>query len=400
MVLMKEIEKEMAFHRFINPSAMAKPFFASSRTFLPVAAGLLLALGLMAGCKNLQSSPQPEVRTDQQVSSDIQNRIQGESALAGQNIQVSVSNGVATLNGTVSDEASRALAANDSGTVSGVKTVVNNLIVQSAAQRPAPMAAPTPAPAESRKQETHLNRRPVLAKAAPEPSQPEPQPVQQQMNNAPPQQQAVAPPPPPAPPKPVTQQYTLDSGTVVPITITEALDSKTAQPNDVFHATLASDLVSNGMVVIPHGSPVLGRVVEVHEAAHFKGAALLTVELTQVSARGRKITLVTDSYSKEGAARGKNTAMKAGGGAALGAIIGAIAGGGKGAAIGAAAGAGAGTGVNAVTRGEQAQIESETRLEFRLQSPVTVSITTTPGAANQGARQPYESNSDPSLQQR
>ena len=71
--------------------------------------------------------------------------------------------------------------------------------------------------------------------------------------------------------------------------------------------------------------------------------------------------------------------MKAGGGAALGAIIGAIAGGGKGAAIGAAAGAGAGTGVNAVTRGEQAQIESESRLEFRLQSPITVSVTTMPG---------------------
>jgi len=392
---------EMPFHRFMKPSAMARPRSETSRTFLPVAAGLLLALGLMAGCRSLQSTPQPEVRTDQQVSSDIQNRIQGESALAGQNIQVSVTNGVATLNGTVSDEASRALAANHSGTVSGVKTVVNNLTVQSATQRPTPIPAPTPAPAESRKPGAHLDRRPVLAKAAPAPSQPEPQPVQQQVNSAPPQQQqAVAPPPPPAPPKPVTQQYTLDSGTAVPITITESLDSKTAQPNDVFHAALASDLVSNGVVVIPRGSPVLGRVVEVHEAAHFKGAALLTVELTQVSTRGRKITLVTDTYSKEGAARGKNTAMKAGGGAALGAIIGAIAGGGKGAAIGAAAGAGAGTGVNAVTRGEQAQIESETRLDFRLQSPVTVSITTAPGAANQGARQPYESNSDPSLQQR
>jgi outer membrane lipoprotein SlyB len=105
---------------------------------------------------------------------------------------------------------------------------------------------------------------------------------------------------------------------------------------------------------------------------------------------------VTDSFRQEGKARGKNTAMKAGGGAALGAIIGALAGGGKGAAIGAAAGAGAGTGVNAVTHGEQAQIPSETRLEFRLQSPVTVSVTTTPGAA----RQPYQPNPDPSLQQR
>lgn len=383
-------------HDALRSSAMARKSLTTSRSFstrssLPIAAGMLLALGLIAGCKNLQSGQQPVARTDQQVASDVQSKIQGESALAGQNIQVSVSSGVATLNGTVSDEASRALAANDSGTVDGVRTVVNNLTVQAATQKPAPV----PAPVETRKPEARHDRRPVQAQAAPAAR---PQPAQQMpVDNTPPlQQQAVVPPPaPPAPPKPVTQQYTLDSGTVLPITITEALDSKTAQPNDVFHATLASDLVSNGAVVIPRGSPVMGRVVEVREAAHFKGAALLTVELTQVTARGRKVTLVTDTYSKEGAARGKNTAMKAGGGAALGAIIGALAGGGKGAAIGAAAGAGAGTGVNAVTRGEQAQIASETRLEFRLQSPVTVSVTTTPGA-----RQPYESNPDPSLQQR
>jgi len=391
---------EVSLHQALRPSAMAGKFFKTSRSLsthssLPIITGMLLAMSLIAGCKNSQSGQQAAARTDQQVTSDIQSKIQGESALAGQNIQVSVSNGVATLNGSVSDEASRSLAANDSGTVNGVRTVVNNLTVQAATQPQAPVQTPTPP--ESRKPEARHERRPVLAESAPAP-QPQPQPAQQApVNIAPPPQQAAAPvPAPPAPPKPVTQQYTLDSGTVVPITITEALDSKTTQPNEVFHATLASDLVSNGTVVIPRGSSVLGRVVEVHEAAHFKGASLLAIELTEVTARGRKIALVTDSYSKEGAARGKNTAVKAGGGAALGAIIGAIAGGGKGAAIGAAAGAGAGTGVNAVTRGEQVQIPSETRLEFHLQSPVSVSITTTPGAA----RQPYESSSDPALQQR
>ena len=384
----------------LRPSAVANHFLKTSRSFsthasLPLAVCMLFALCLVAGCKSMQSGQQVAARNDQQISSDIQSKIHGESALAGQNIQVGVSNGVATLNGNVSDEASRALAANDSGTVDGVKTVINNLTVQAATERPAPIQRP--APVETSKPQTRHDKRPVLARASSPPPQ---QPIQQaSVDDAPPpqQQQAIAPAPmPPAPPKPVTQQYTLDSGTVVPITITEALDSKTAQPNDVFHATLAGDLVSNGTVVIPRGSAVMGRVVEVHEATHFKGASLLTVELTQVTARGRKLTLVTDTFSKEGAARGKNTAIKAGGGAALGAIIGAIAGGGKGAAIGAAAGAGAGTGVNAVTRGEQVQIASETRLEFRLQSPVTVSVTTTPGAA----RQPYEANPDPSLQQR
>ncbi|MBW8870274.1 MAG: BON domain-containing protein, partial [Acidobacteriales bacterium] len=99
------------------------------------AAVLFLSIGtLVAGCKMKQTAAQ----SDQQIASDIQTKIKGESALAQQNIQVSVVNGVATLNGSVSDEASRSLAANDSGTISGVKTVINNLTVQSAAAAPTP----------------------------------------------------------------------------------------------------------------------------------------------------------------------------------------------------------------------------------------------------------------------
>lgn len=377
---------------FFRSSSTASRFDLFRRTSLPAVGGALLVLALMSGCKNLQTSQQPAPPNDQQLTSDIQTKIQGESALAGQNIQVSVSNGVATLNGTVSDEASRALAANDSGTVNGVKTVVNNLTVESAKEPPAPAPAAAPAPAERSRPAARHDRRPTMAEASPAPQQ---QPAPRSMNAQPQQQAVAAAPAPPPPPRPVTQQYTLDSGTTIPITITETLDSKTAQQNDAFHGTLASDVVSNGAVVIPRGSPVTGRVVEVHEATHFKGASLLTVELTQVTARGQRISLVTDTYSKEGAARGKNTAMKSGGGAALGAIIGALAGGGKGAAIGAVTGAGAGAGVNAVTRGEQVQIPTETRLQFRLQSPVTVSVTTM-----SGARPQYEPNNEPTLQQR
>ena len=49
--------------------------------------------------------------------------------MTGQNIQVTVANGVATLNGKVDNDASRALAAADSASVDGVRTVVNNLVV-------------------------------------------------------------------------------------------------------------------------------------------------------------------------------------------------------------------------------------------------------------------------------
>jgi hypothetical protein len=191
----------------------------------------------------------------------------------------------------------------------------------------------------------------------------------------------------------VVKQVTLAAGTVIPVRITETLDSKTAQPNDVFHGSIAGSLGTQGVIAIPQGTPVIGRVVDAKDAAHFKGSSLLSIELTQLDLRGQKITLVTDSYSKEGAGRGKNTAEKAGGGALLGTIVGALAGGGKGAAIGGLAGAAAGTGINAATRGQQVQIPTETLINFRLQSPITITVTIPPPGGTQDQQ-------DPQLQQR
>ena len=71
------------------------------------------ALLLAAGCKREQAAVQPPPRTDQQVTNDIQAKIAAESALNGQNIQVTVANGVATLSGAANDDASRALAGNE-----------------------------------------------------------------------------------------------------------------------------------------------------------------------------------------------------------------------------------------------------------------------------------------------
>ncbi|HEV2215927.1 MAG TPA: BON domain-containing protein, partial [Terracidiphilus sp.] len=119
-------------------------------------------------------------------------------------------------------------------------------------------------------------------------------------------------------------------------------------------------------------------VVDVHEAAHFKGAAMLSLQLTQISAHGQRIDVDTDTFTRQGKARGKNTAEKAGGGALLGALVGALAGGGKGAAIGALAGGGAGAGVNAVTRGQQIELPSETPLDFHLQNPAAITLTILP----------------------
>ena len=365
---------------------------------------LAVVVGLAAGCKMKQAS----APNDQQMASDIQAKIKGESALAQQNIQVSVVNGVATLNGTVSDEASRSLAGNDSGTISGVKTVINNLTVQSAATASAPAseqtalaAAPPPAPepSRSRDRDSRADRKkkhdyqrddsnPVSA-----PVTPAYQPGPSQADNTPPPPPVQAAPPPP--PQPVVRDVTIPAGTVVPVRVTETLDSKTAQTNDVFHGSLAADLGTQGVIALRRGAPIVGRIVEAREAAHFKGQSLLSLELTDIQRGGQKIPVTTDAFVKQGAARGKNTATKAGGGAAFGAIIGALAGGGKGAAIGGLAGAAAGTGVNAATRGEQTVIQTETLINFQLQSPITVRVTIPPPGSDV-----QDERNDPQLQPR
>ncbi|MGZ4789451.1 MAG: hypothetical protein ACXVZX_13095, partial [Terriglobales bacterium] len=99
--------------------------------------------------------------------------------------------------------------------------------------------------------------------------------------------------------------------------------------------------------------------------------------------------------NNEGLGTNKRTAEMVGGGAVLGTLIGAVAGGGKGAAIGGLAGAAAGTGVNAATRGEQTVIQTETLINFQLQSPITVRVTIPPPGS-----EPADESNDPQLQPR
>jgi hypothetical protein len=175
----------------------------------------------------------------------------------------------------------------------------------------------------------------------------------------------------------VPQQVTIPAGTSLSIRTIDPVDSEKAQVGQVFSATLDSPVEVDGRIVIPANADVQGKVVDVKSAGKFQGASVLTLDLTKVSFNGKSYRIDTDQWSKTGASRGKNTAAKVGGGAALGAIIGAIAGGGKGAAIGAGVGAGVGTGAQAVTHGQQIVVQPETLLAFTLRSPVTVTPSST-----------------------
>ena len=171
------------------------------------------------------------------------------------------------------------------------------------------------------------------------------------------------------------KKLTVDQGTQLSIRLVDAIDSEKNHTGETFHATLNAPLTSNGEEVVPAGTDVVGHLVDVKSAGKFAGQSQVVLQLDSITAGGRTYNIQTDEYKKTGSSRGKNTAEKVGGGAAIGAIIGAIAGGGKGAAIGAAAGGGLGGGVQAATKGQQIKLPSETVLNFTLQAPLTVVAT-------------------------
>jgi hypothetical protein len=210
------------------------------------------------------------------------------------------------------------------------------------APHPAPVSRPEPAPA------------PVVA--AP-PARPEPE------HSTP-----VPPPPPPAPHK-----VTLNTGALLPVRLVDGLSSERNAPGDTFTGTLDRELVVDGFVVAERGARVEGRVASVDPGGKVRGVAAMAIHLTRIhTADGQTIPVETDTFERHAEATHTTDAAKVGGGAALGAIIGAIAGGGKGAAIGAAAGGGAGAGTVLLTKGKAVTLPSETRINFRLSSPVTI----------------------------
>ncbi len=363
---------------FAVPGRAQRSEHARPAFHLPAAAlALLLTAGCgLSGCK----SNKPAV-SDDALTTTIQSQLAADSAIAGQQVTVQVQNGVATLNGVVSNDAQRTIAARDAAGVQGVQQVRNAIVVgvlnanvTTPAPAPVPLkAAPAIPQAETRRELQRDRDRNVdrdrnsapIERENPPAQQPAPPPVASQ----PPVQQA-----PPPPPQPVYRSVTIPAGDTLPVRVTQTLDSATTQQGESFSGVVASDIVVDGVTAIPAGANVSGQVDEVHEAAHFKGSSLLTVSLSSLTRKGDRISITTDPYTVQGKGRGGNTAEKAGIGAVGGAILGGILGGGKGAAIGAAAGGGTGAGINAVTRGQQVQIPSESIVRFRLTTPVTLRV--------------------------
>lgn len=363
-----------------------------TRTALLLSLAALAALAL--GCARKADDAQLATTIKAQMFSDPQTK---DSSL-----QVAVKDGVVTLSGTVSSDAARYEAYKLATTTPGVTKVNDETIVQASvptqtAETTPPVAAPeeTPAPAPApvvtperrssrnsrrdraeRTREANARRhRSTDAREAQrrDQAQSSADPRRDAQQSTPPPVEAappVAAPAPPPPPQPLTA--TFPPGTTVEVQTVDPVDTATNHVGDEFQATLAQPLTSAGVVVVPAGTNIYMRLTQASTSGQYKGRNELQLQLVRLEFNGREYSVTSDPYTESGKSRGKNTAEKVGGGAAIGAIIGAIAGGGKGAAIGAGVG-GAGGGVyQGVSKVKPLRIPSETKLDFRLNQPLNI----------------------------
>jgi hypothetical protein len=211
------------------------------------------------------------------------------------------------------------------------------------------------------------------ASALPNSPSPQPDATSSQSANLYPAPSSDSQTPPPTQAAP-SNLITIPAGTSLLVRMVDSVDSSKNQIGDTFEASLESPLMVGDIVVAEKGAYVFGKLARVKSAGKISGGAELTLQLTGIRVAGDIVPIDSTTYDVAGKGRGKQSAERIGGGAALGAIIGGIAGGGAGAAIGAGVGAAAGTTVQLATHGEKIRVPSETLLEFKLDSDVTTRI--------------------------
>jgi hypothetical protein len=160
-------------------------------------------------------------------------------------------------------------------------------------------------------------------------------------------------------------------GTEMKIRLQNEIDTKAAQDGDKFTAVVLSPAeYADGMVE--------GHIAKIKKSGKLTGKTELSLAFDSVKLKSGEIVpfaaQVVKVYGEDSAksvdeegnvqsgSKGKTTAIRSGGGAALGAIVGGIAGGGKGAAIGAAIGAGAGAGSTYIQGSNKVKLDSGTEI--------------------------------------
>lgn len=184
---------------------------------------------------------------------------------------------------------------------------------------------------------------------------------------------------------------TIPAGTKVPLSLAQAISTKTAKEGDAVYCQTAFPIVQDGRVLIPGGTYVQGKIVRVQRAGRIKGRAEVLMHFTTlIYPNGYTVMLPgsvenmpgaekTSMKGPEGAVRqDSQTGEKVGtiaSTAGTGAVVGGLSQGGKGALIGAGIGGAVGTAIGLLTRGNDVRLQNGTSIEMVIQRPISIDPT-------------------------
>jgi hypothetical protein len=214
------------------------------------------------------------------------------------------------------------------------------------------------------------------AQATP-PQTPRAQPPQQQPRPTQPAQPA------PTTPQPRTVTLSVPSGTTLAIRMNDELSTERSQAGDAFTATLTAPLVdAAGIVLVPAGATVRGRVTAVAPSTRVGQTATMNLAFESISFGGQSHPLhATVERADVQQKTRTSTAEQAGkiaAGAAAGAILGQVIGRDRSSTIrGAAVGAATGTAIAMGTADVDAVLPAGAEVVIRLDQPIQVTRTVT-----------------------
>jgi hypothetical protein len=165
---------------------------------------------------------------------------------------------------------------------------------------------------------------------------------------------------------------TIPQGTLLQLRTSESIKSKKAKEGQPVQFMVIRDVSVGGVLAIPRGATVHGVVTEVKKSGELAGSPVLALRLTSLDLGGQNYPLDSGEFKVKGPNKAGHTVSNAFGGAVMGALIGGAADRGFGAAVGAGAGAAAGMASSAATPGPGIWIPAEARVDFHLNSPLTV----------------------------
>jgi len=179
---------------------------------------------------------------------------------------------------------------------------------------------------------------------------------------------------------------TVPAGTKIPLSLKQAISTKTTREGDPVYAETAFPVTLNGRLAIPAGTYVQGVITHIKRAGRIKGRAEVLMHFTTLifpngytvmmpgavenvpGAEKQKIKGEEGTIQQEGQTGEKVGTVAST--AATGALVGGLSQGGKGAAIGSGIGGAAGLAIAMLTRGNDVHMDAGTSVEMTMQRPL------------------------------